>query len=300
MKVLLAGASGFLGTALRVRLAEKGVEVRRLVRTTPLSSNEFFWDPSGGKINTTAFDGIDVLINLAGAPVFNRPWTTARKHLLRTSRIDSTRLLAETVAARSSDSPQPPLWLQASAAGWYGTTSGAEPYDESAPAADDFLAQLAHDWEAAARPAEDAGVTVLRMRSGIVLDRSGSTLKTIRPVFKVGLGAVLGDGRQHMALISLDDWLAAVDFLMTARPPTGPYNLMIPSCPTNAEFSHEFARQLGSKVRLGAPQVVIRKALGELAGQLLADQYIVPRALQAQGFEFDGPDIAGTLRLALS
>lgn len=299
MRFLLAGASGFLGTALRVRLAEQGAEVRRLVRTTPLSSNEFYWDPANGQLNTTAFDGVDILINLAGAPVFNRPWTAARKQLLRSSRIDSTQLLADTIAARSANSAQPPLWLQSSAFGWYPTSSGSEPYDESAAADDDFLGRLTADWEAATQPAVEAGGTVLKLRPGIVLDRSGSTLKMVRPIFRLGMGAVLGNGRQRMAVISLHDWLQAIDFLITERPPSGPYNLMVPTTPTNAEFSHELARQLNSKVRLGAPQVVLRKALGELADQLLADQYIAPRALLDQGFTFDGPDVTSTIRLAL-
>lgn len=300
MRVLLAGASGFLGTALRVRLAEQELEVRRLVRTTPLSSNEFYWSPSEGKINATAFDDIDVLINFAGAPVFTRPWTATRKELLRSSRLDSAALLADTMASRFHDAAQPPRWLQASAFGWYPTRSGNQPYDESAPPADDFLGRLSHDWEAATRPAADAGIDVVTLRSGIVLDRSGSTFKLIRPVFRIGLGAVLGSGRQHMPIISLHDWLRAIEFLMDAQVPAGPYNLVLATAPTNAEFSHELARQLGSKVRLGAPQAVIRKALGELAGELLGDQWIAPHALLDQGFEFDGADVAGALRLALS
>lgn len=300
MRVLLAGASGFVGTALRVRLAEQEIEVRRLVRTTPLSSNEFYWNPSEGRINATAFDDIDVLINFAGAPVFSRPWTSARKELLRSSRIDTTALLADTMAARFGDRAQPPRWLQASAFGWYGTRSGNEPYDESAPPADDFLGRLSRDWEAATRPAADAGIDVFTLRSGIVLDRSGSTLKLIRPLFRFGLGAVLGTGDQHMPIISLHDWRRAVEFLMTAPAPAGAYNLVLPYAPTNSEFSHELARQLGSKVRLGAPQTVLRKTLGELSGQLLGDQWIEPRALLDQDFAFDGPDVAGALRLALS
>jgi uncharacterized protein (TIGR01777 family) len=300
VKVLLAGGSGFLGTALRVRFAAQGTEVRRLVRSTPLSSNEFYWNPSEGKINNTAFDGIDVLINFAGAPVFSRPWTAARKQLLRSSRLDSTRLLAQTMATRFGEAARRPLWLQASAAGWYGTESGAEPYEESAPPADDFLGGLARDWEAATQPAADAGIVVYRMRNGIVLDDSGSVLRLIKPVFRLGFGAVLGTGRQHMAMISLHDWRRAAEFLITTQPPAGAYNLVLPTAPTNAEFSRELARQLGSKIRLGAPQMVIRKMLGELSGQLLGDQWVAPRALSDQGFEFHGADVAGALRLALT
>src|SRR4051794_29765405 len=117
MRVLIAGSSGFLGTALRVRLAEEGHEVRRLVRKAAMSSAEFHWDPAIGRINARALDDVDVIINLAGPPVFTRPWTAARRELLRSARIDSTLLLAETIVEQYADAPVKPLWLQASAAG---------------------------------------------------------------------------------------------------------------------------------------------------------------------------------------
>jgi NAD dependent epimerase/dehydratase family enzyme len=138
MRILIAGASGFLGTALRVRFAEQGHEVRRLVRRTASTSSEFSWDPMAGRINADALTDVEVIINLAGPPVFTRPWTQSRRELLREARIESTRLLAETLVERYASAEQKPLWVQSSATGWYGTESGAEPYDESAPAADDW------------------------------------------------------------------------------------------------------------------------------------------------------------------
>ena len=303
MRILVAGSSGFLGTALRVRLAEEGHEVRRLVRKAVVSSSEFHWDPAAGRINARALDGVDVIINLAGPPVFTRPWTAARRELLRSARIDSTLLLAETIVEQYADSATKPLWLQASAAGWYGTGPTdplrPEPYDEGARAAGDFLGRLAHDWEGASQQAADAGVTICFLRSGLVLDRSGSVLKLIKPIFGAGLGARLGDGRQRMAVISLHDWLRAVLFLMAGNAPGGPYNLTIPHPPTNAEFTDALAAALGSKARLADPTLILRTALGELAEQLVADQYVVPRALEDRGFVFDGPDITSTVRLAL-
>ncbi|QGN33371.1 TIGR01777 family oxidoreductase [Microlunatus sp. Gsoil 973] len=303
MRILIAGSSGFLGTALRVRLAQEGHEVRRLIRSGAISSSEFHWEPETGRINARALDDIDVIVNLAGPPVFTRPWTTGRRELLRTARTESTLLLAETIVEQYADSARKPLWLQASACGWYGTDPverlRAEPYDESDPAGDDFLGRLAHDWEGAAQQAVDAGVRVCFLRNGLVLDRSGSVLKLIKPVFGSGLGGRLGSGRQRMPVISLHDWLRAVSFLMSGTAPAGPYNLTIPKPPTNAEFTAALAQALHSRARLAAPGVILRTALGELAEQLVADQYVVPHALQAQGFTFDGPDIAATLRLAL-
>ncbi|QDP97684.1 TIGR01777 family protein [Microlunatus elymi] len=300
MRILITGASGFLGTALRVRFAEQGYEVRRLVRRTPVSStSEFHWDPAQGRINADAVTDVDVIINLAGPPVFTRPWTDSRRQLLRDARIEATRLLAETVVERYAGSSTKPLWLQSSATGWYGTRSGPEPYDETAPAAGDFLGRLAHDWEAATEQAASAGVPVIKIRNGMVLDHSGSTLKLIKPVFKLGLGASLGDGHQRMTIISLHDWLRAVQFMIDKHPPAGPYNLTIPQPPTNAVFTATLARLLGSKARLTAPGKVLRTALGELAEQLVGDQYVVPTAITEQGFRFDGPDVKQTVQLAL-
>lgn len=300
MKILIAGASGFLGTALKVRFAELGYEVRRLVRRTPVtSSTEFYWDPSIGRINADAVNDVDVIINLAGPPVFTRPWSNGRREFLRTARIESTRLLAETVVERYADNPNKPLWLQSSATGWYGTRSGPEPYDEGAPAAGDFLGRLAKDWEAATDQAASAGVPVIFLRNGIVLDQSGSTLKLIKPVFALGFGARIGHGDQHMPMISLHDWLRVVQFMITERPSPGPYNLTIPDPPTNAEFTAALADLLGRKARLSAPSAVLRTALGELAEQLTGDQYVTPKALLEAGFTFDGPDVISTLSLAL-
>ncbi len=301
MRILLAGGSGFLGTALRIRLAEQGHQVCRLVRSSPLSSTEFHWDPTAGRINAAAVAGVDVIVNLAGPPIFTRPWTDSRRRLLRESRIEATRLLAETVVEQYASNEAKPLWLQASATGWYGSATGPEPSDESAPAADTFLGRLAHDWEAATQQARAAGVAVVFLRNAMVLDRSGSTLKTVLPIFRLGLGGRLGDGRQRMAMISLHDWLRAVGFLIDQRPPAGPYNLTIPRPPTNAEFTDTLSRLLGRSARpswFAAPDRGLRIALGELAEQLLADEYVVPRALLEAGFSFDGPDVTETLRLA--
>jgi uncharacterized protein (TIGR01777 family) len=299
MRILLSGGSGFLGTALRIRFADLGHEVRRLVRTNPLSSSEFHWDPMAGRINAAALAGVDVIVNLAGPPVFTRPWTDSRRKLLREARIESTRLLAETIVEQYAGSDTKPLWLQASATGWYGTASGPEPHDEGAPAASTFLGRLAHDWEAATQQAQAAGVPVTFLRNAMVLDQSGSTLRTILPVFRWGIGGRLGSGRQRMAIISLHDWLRAVTFLIDERPPPGPYNLTIPHPPSNAEFTEALARELGRPARFTAPERPLRAVLGPQADQLLADEYVTPAALLEQGFSFDGPDVTATLRLAL-
>lgn len=298
LKLLIAGASGFLGTALRMRLAEDGHEVSRLVRRTPATPNEFFWDPDAGEINESAFDDVDVLINLAGVGVADRPWTNARRQLIKSSRVGPTSVLARQMA-RLAGEGSAPLWLQASATGFYGDTSGEHPQVEGDPAAEDFLAKVVVSWEASAQPAVDAGAQVLFLRTAPVLDRTGGLLKILKLPFSLGLGAKLGDGTQRMAMISLHDWLRAVIWMIESRPPAGAYNLTIPEIATNADFTRALAHALHRPAVLGAPGFVLRKALGELAQQLLGDLSVLPRAALDQGFTFDGPTVQESVRLAL-
>ncbi|MBA8794415.1 hypothetical protein FHX74_002034 [Friedmanniella endophytica] len=299
MRFLLAGASGFLGTALRLRLAEDGHEVSRLVRRNPSTPREFFWDPDGGEINQRALDGIDVLIDLAGVGVADRPWTAARKQLIKSSRIGPTSVLAREVARQQREAGRSPLWIQASATGFYGEQSTDVPKDESAPPADDFLAKVVVAWEAAAQPAIDAGAQVIFLRTAPVLDRSGGLLKVLRLPFSMGLGAKLGDGQQRMALISLHDWLRMVIWMVKTRPAPGPYNLTIPEPCTNAEFTKALGHALHRPALLGAPGPVLRRALGELSQQLLGDVNVVPQAALDAGFRFHGPNVRSAIAHAL-
>ncbi len=298
LKFLIAGGSGFLGTALRIRLAEDGHEVSRLVRRSPATPNEFFWDPDGGDINVSAFDDVDVLINLAGVGVADRPWTNARRQLIKSSRVGPTSVLARQVA-RLAGEGSAPLWLQGSAIGWYGDASGDDPHVEGDPAADDFLARVVVSWEASAQPAVDAGAQVLFLRTSPVLDRTGGLVKILRLPFSVGLGAKLGDGSQRMAMISLHDWLRAVMWMIETRPSAGAYNLTIPEIATNADFTQAFAHALHRPAVLGAPGFVLKRALGELSQQLLGDISVLPRAALDEGFTFSGTTVQETVALAL-
>lgn len=299
MKILLSGASGFLGTALRVRFAQQGHEVVRLVRRSPAAGTEFRWDPSRRQLDPAAFDGVDAVINLSGAGIADQPWTPKRRAVLLSSRVDSTTTLAQGLAAYASSSGARPALLQASGIAWYGTTSGPEPHREGEPAAADWLAQVCAQWEGAAEPAVDAGLRVSYLRTTPVLDRSGGTLKLLKLPFSLGLGAKLGDGTQHMAIIGLDDWLRAVDWLLASETASGPYNLTIPQPTTNAEFTSAFAEALHRPVFLAAPSGVLG-LVGELSQQLLGDQHVVPAALTDAGFVFESPDVTTTLARALA
>ena len=295
---LLAGASGFLGSALRVRLATEGQEVVRLVRREPATATEFRWDPDTGHLDPAALDGVDVVVDLAGAPVFTRPWTAARRQLLLSSRVATTGTLARALALQAARGPAPAL-LQASGISWYGGASGPQPATEDSPPAEDFLAQVTVQWEAANTPALDAGVRTVILRTSPVLDRTGGPFLPMRLAWSAGLGTTLGSGRQRMPMISLEDYLGVVRWAAGTATASGPYNLTIPRPATNAEFTDALAAALHRPRLLKAPAVVLRRALGELSGQLLGDTYVVPARLTGDGYVFRAPDVQSTIAAAL-
>jgi uncharacterized protein (TIGR01777 family) len=296
MKWLLAGASGFLGTALRVRLASEDHEVVRLVRRAPATSTEFRWNPDAGELDDSALQDVDVVVNLGGVGAFTGLWTESRRAAIRSSRVNTT----QTIARALADLPgRRPTLIQASATGRYGPVSNAEPFTEDDLAAPDFLAQVVVAWEAAAQPAIDAGVRTVFLRISPVMDSSGGPFVPMRLAWSLGLGATLGDGHQHMPMISLDDWLGVVQWAADTPHASGPYNLTIPEPTTNREFTDELARQLHRPRLLKAPSGVLTRALGELSQQLLGDMYVIPRRLQDDGYQFYYPDVAATVGAAL-
>lgn len=301
MRFLLAGASGFLGSALRVRLAEEGHDVVRLVRREPATATEFRWQPDDREVDPAAFAGVDVVVNLAGAGVADRLWSPSRRQLILSSRVNTTATLARALAdlaARGEDEATPAL-IQASGISRYGTGWRDAPADEETAAATDFLSQVVVAWEGAAQPAVDAGVRVVHLRTSPVLDTSGGTLQLMRVPWALGLGARLGHGRQRMPMISLHDYLRVLLWTAANNASTGAYNLTIPQPVTNDEFTRALASALHRPTVLGVPGVVLRTALGELAEQLLGDMYVLPARLVAEGFLFHGTDVAGTVQLAL-
>jgi uncharacterized protein (TIGR01777 family) len=296
---LLAGASGFLGTALRVRLAEGGHEVVRLVRREPATSTEFRWDPDAGDVDPAALDGVDIVVNLGGVGVATRPWTASRREAILSSRVNTTRTMATALAGRVANGGRSPVLIQASGIARYGTVSGPDPYTEDSPAAADFLAQVTVAWEGAAQPAVDAGVRVVFLRTSPVLDRVGGPFLPMKLAWSAGLGAKLGDGQQRMPLISLRDYLGVVQWAASTEHASGPYNLTIPQPTTNGEFSDALAAALHRPRLLAAPARVMRTAIGELAEQLLGDVYAVPERLTSDGYVFSNPDVVTTIASAL-
>ncbi|MGN6679499.1 MAG: TIGR01777 family oxidoreductase [Streptosporangiaceae bacterium] len=298
MRVAVSASSGLIGTALVRELAGGGDDVVRLVRRPPRSSAEIYWQPEApsGGLTPSALADVDAVIHLSGAPVGPRRWTQARKAVLRSSRILSTRNLASAMAAAE---PQPRVLLCASAVGYYGDTGDAT-VDETSPAGRGFLAHLVADWEAAAAPARDAGIRVVHLRSGLVLSPSGGLLSRLLPPFRLGAGAKIGSGRQYMSWISLADEISAVRFLLTSAEAAGAFNLAAPEPVTNAEFTLALAGVLGRPALLTLPSPALRMALGELSGELLGSISVRPARLQETGFSFAHPDIATALRAMLA
>lgn len=296
MRYLLAGASGFLGTALRVDLAAQGHQAARLVRRPSATATEYQWDPDHGTLDPAVFDGVDAVVNLCGVGIADRPWTKARRELLRSSRINPTRTIALALAER--DDP-PPVLIQGSAIGWYGTERTDVPHAEDSPAADDFVGELVEDWEHATLPAVEAGVRTVLLRTAPVMDRSGGAFVPMRRAWSLGLAAKLGDGTQHMPVISLGDWLRVVQWAVDTGDAKGPYNLTIPHPATNAEFTDELARALNRPSFIKAPAALVRLGLGELAEQLVGDIWVVPHRLTEAGFVFTAPEVGGVIHAAL-
>jgi uncharacterized protein (TIGR01777 family) len=297
MKWLLAGASGFLGQALRVRLASEGHEVTRLVRRKPATSTEFGWDPDRGEIDSAALDGVEAVVNFGGVGVFNAPWTEQRREGILSSRVHTTQTVAEAIAARPEG--KRPVLIQGSGIARYGIVANAEPFTEDDLAAADFLAQVTVQWEGAARAATEAGARTVFLRTSPVMDRSGGAFAPMKLAWSAGLGAIIGTGEQHMPMISLDDYLGVVQWAADTPHAAGPYNLTLPVPTTNAEFTDELARQLHRPRVLKVPAAVLRTTLGELSGQVLGDIYAVPERLQADGYRFYYPDVSATVAAAL-
>ena len=282
MKIAITGSSGLLGTALRGRLAAEGHEVVRIVRRPP-AAGEIRWDPAAGEIDATVLEGTDAFVNLAGAGIGDERWTEERKRVLVESRTESTDLLARTIA----DLPRPPsVLLSGSAIGYYGDRDD-ETLTEDSAAGDGFLADLCQRWEAATRPAQDAGVRTAHLRTGIVLSPDGGALAKMLLPFKLGIGGRLGSGQQWMSWISIDDHVRAMTHLLTADV-SGPVDLTAPEPVRNAAFTKALGRELGRPTLLPIPRIGPRLLLGkELAQALLYESHrVLPTVLERSGFSF--------------
>ena len=291
--IAIAGSSGLIGTALVYALRATDRRVVRIVRRAPSNADEIFWNPDTGEFDAGALSGIDAVVNLCGVNVGAKRWSGAFKQSLRDSRIGPTEVLAAAVAEAGV-----PVLVNASAVGYYGDT-GARVTDETAPAGDGFLAQLCIDWENATWAAKQDGARVVLVRSGLVLSQSGGMMGRLRPLFSLGLGARLGDGRQYMPWISLEDEVRALLFAIGHDELSGPVNLTGPAPVTNAEFTTAMGRAVNRPTPLMVPGFALRTLLGEFADEgLLGGQRAIPAALERAGFVFHHNTIGEALGFA--
>ncbi len=298
MRIAVTGSTGLIGTAVVAALRDGGHRVIRLVRRTPAGGDEIAWDPLAptGGLAPGALDGLDAAVHLAGANVAGRRWTAAYKEEIRASRVRGTRALAGALAAASAP---PSVLLSGSAIGWYGDTGGRE-VDESSPAGSGFLPDVVREWEAAARQAEEAGIRVVTMRSGVVMSRRGGVLARMLPPFRLGLGARLGSGTQVMSWITLADYATIVSFLLARPEITGPVNLTTPHPVTNAEFTSALAAAVHRPGLLFLPEPALKLALGGVSSDILASARVMPRRLEAAGYRFRFPDLPAALAAELA
>lgn len=292
-RVVLAGASGLVGSALAALLSTRGYEVVRLVRRPARTDDERFWDPKRPESLGDVLSGARALVSLGGAGIADRRWSTARKAELRASRVDGTRALVD--AMRSTSQP-PPVFLSASAIGIYGTRTDRG-VDEAGVAGEGFLAELTGEWEREAARIEAVGVRPVLLRTGIVLSPRGGALARMLPIFRAGLGGPIGRGRRGMSWISLEDEIAAIAYLLARPGARGPYNLVAPHPVNGADFARELGRALRRPAVLPVPVAALRAAFGEMADEtLLASQWVQPRRLLEDGFVFQHPSLGDALR----
>jgi uncharacterized protein (TIGR01777 family) len=295
MDVAITGSHGLIGTALIDALTKAGHKPIRLVRGAA-ATGEVAWDPTAGKLDANALNGVDAVINLAGAGIGDHRWTPAYKAELVESRTKGTTLLATTIASLDR---KPAVFLSGSAIGFYGNSD--QPLDETATAGTGFLPDLCVAWEAAAQPAADAGIRTALLRTGIVLSAKGGALKKQLPLFKIGVGGRMGSGKQWQSFISINDHIAAVLHLLQSSI-AGPVNLTAPNPVTNSEFTKALARAIHRPAVFPIPSFGPKLLLGgELAQNLLFDgQRVLPTKLIADGFAFAHPTIGEALTAALA
>ena len=296
-KVLLTGASGMLGQAVEAALRQRGASLLRLVRRDPTNSEELRWEPAGAGIeDLKRLEGLSAAIHLSGANVAARRWTAAYKREIAESRVGTTRVLSEALAKLKNP---PAVLLAASAVGFYGDRSD-EILDEDSRAGQGFFPELCTAWEAATRPAEEAGIRAVHLRIAMVVGPGGGALGKLVPLFRLSLGGRLGSGRQWMSWISEADAVAAMLFALEHSNISGAINLAAPAPVTNATFTRELARTLHRPAFLPAPAFALRLSFGQMADEaLLASTRAVPQRLTDAGFVFAHPTLPEALAVAL-
>lgn len=300
MRVAITGSTGLVGSEVVTVLSAAGHEVVRLVRRSPAPEEKAVlrWDPVKREVDAAGLEGFDSVIHLAGENVGSGRWTAARKAAIRDSRVNGTRLLCEALAGLA----RPPKTLVcASAIGYYGDRGEELLTEDSSPGAG-FLPEVCREWEAASGPAARKGIRVVVLRMGVVLSPKGGALSRMLPLFRAGLGGVIGGGRQYMSWIALDDLVGIVLHALQSGELRGPVNAVAPRPVTNREFTEALGTALSRPTPLPVPAFALRLAVGrEMADALLlASARGVPRRLEETGYRFRFPELGAALRRLLA
>ncbi len=292
MKILISGASGLVGKVLVERLKKDGHEVLRLVRQPSQEKDTVSWSPKKGVVDRSNVDGIEAVVHLAGESIANKRWSEDQKQEMQDSRLRGTLNLSQIL---ESFQPRPHTLISASAVGFYGNR-GDELLEENSGNGTGFLAGLCKQWEESTLTAEEAGIRVAHLRIGIILSQEGGALKKMLPPFKLGLGGRIGNGRQYMSWIHLDDVVEAILHILHHKEIKGPVNVVGPSPETNRDFTRALGAALGRPSLFPFPAFAAKLVLGELADELLlASTRVQPKVLLDSGFKFRHPTLAGAL-----
>ena len=293
MKILISGASGLIGSALKTALSARGDRVLSLTRRNARNDSEITWDPSSNTLDPSRLTNIDGVIHLAGENIASRRWTAAQKARIRDSRVQGTALLAQTLATIS-----PPLkvFISASAIGYYGNRDG-ETLTENSQPGEGFLPDVSIAWENAAKSATEAGIRTVHPRIGLVLSPAGGALGKMLLPFKLGLGGIIGSGNQYMSWITLDDLVSLFLFAIDNESISGAINAVSPTPVTNREFTKTLGRVLSRPTIFPLPAFAAKLALGEMADALLlASTRVISSRLENTSFSFAHPHLEPALR----
>ena len=293
MKILISGASGLIGSALKTALSARGDRVLSLTRRNPRNDSEITWDPSSNTLDLSRLANIDGIIHLAGENIASRRWTAAQKARIRDSRVQGTALLAQTLATIS---PPPKVFISASAIGYYGNRHD-ETLTENSQPGEGFLPDVSIAWENAAKSATEAGIRTVHPRIGLVLSTAGGALGKMLLPFKLGLGGIIGSGNQYMSWITLDDLVSLFLFAIDNESISGAINAVSPTPVTNREFTKTLGRVLSRPTIFPLPAFAAKLALGEMADALLlASTRVISSRLENTSFSFAHPHLEPALR----
>jgi uncharacterized protein (TIGR01777 family) len=296
MRILITGASGLIGTALQRSFKEKGHELLLASRKEAKDSQHIQWDVEKGFSEPERLEGLDAVVHLAGESVFGLSWSDAKKKAIRDSRVDGTRNIVEAISKLKA---RPNVLVAASAIGFYGDR-GDEEMTESSAAGDTFLAEVSKEWESEARRAEDAGIRTVLLRTGIILSKDGGALGTMLLPFKLGVGGVVGSGRQWMSWISIDDHVRVINYAVENENVRGALNSVSPHPVTNEQFTKTLGEVLYRPTILPLPRFAVSMVFGEMGDELLlASMRVLPKRLETAGFEFKYPDLKSAIEHAV-